>query len=252
MPEKIVELDHVASRLPASVLEKKSPTPDAFATRQQRDVDLIGRALWINCWISTGSNVRNCRVLRAPLFCPVSIRSRRKVCPTGSTARKPLSMWKKSRLSTVRPAFTITTILIFLSKLTKEGKRAGSTRTRFCLQKKNVATPRHRRQCSQQHECRRRHCSTSVLSTERTRRTRRIRNMDRLTARLGEAANALPACKNCKQSVQIGCKTSPAVENRLHIHRTGCAKKPFCRLPDFLSNIGSASIQCFSSRSVIA
>ncbi|WP_157201741.1 hypothetical protein [Massilia sp. Root335] len=47
-----------------------------------------------------------------------------------------MSMWKKSRLSTVRPAFTITTILIFLSKLTKEGKRAGSTRTRFCLQKK--------------------------------------------------------------------------------------------------------------------
>ena len=47
-------------------------------------------------------------------------------------------------------------------------------------------------------------------------------------------------------------KTNPTVENRLHIHRTGCAERPLFLLPGFLSNIGSAPIQCLSSRSVSA
>jgi hypothetical protein len=51
--------------------------------------------------------------------------------------------------------------------------------------------------------------------------------LDRLSASVGKAEYALFACKNGKQSVQIDRKTDPTVENRLHIHRTGCAKNPF-------------------------
>jgi hypothetical protein len=47
-------------------------------------------------------------------------------------------------------------------------------------------------------------------------------------------------------------QTSSTVEKVLHIHRTGCAERPFFLLASFLSNIGSASIQCLSSRSAIA
>jgi hypothetical protein len=54
------------------------------------------------------------------------------------------------------------------------------------------------------------------------------------------------------QNDKIPSETNPTVENRLHIHRTGCAERPLFLLPGFLSNIGSASIQCLSSRSVNA
>jgi hypothetical protein len=57
-----------------------------------------------------------------------------------------LSLWEKSRLSTVRHAFTIITIFTFLSKLTKEGKAsrrekssAGTARPLFCLQEEQDA-----------------------------------------------------------------------------------------------------------------
>ncbi|NIA53087.1 hypothetical protein HAV22_05385 [Massilia sp. TW-1] len=44
-------------------------------------------------------------------------------------------------------------------------------------------------------------------------------------------------------------ETGSAVENVLHIHSSKCAEQPiFCRT-SFLSNIGSASIQCLSSQS---
>jgi hypothetical protein len=54
------------------------------------------------------------------------------------------------------------------------------------------------------------------------------------------------------QNDKITLKTRLTVENRLHIHRTGCAERPLFLLPGFLSNIGSAPIQCLSSRSVSA
>ena len=54
-----------------------------------------------------------------------------------------------------------------------------------------------------------------------------------------QPANVLPADK-----------TSSTVEKALHIHRIGCAERPFFLLAWFLSNIGSASIQCLSSRFV--
>jgi len=51
------------------------------------------------------------------------------------------------------------------------------------------------------------------------------------------------------QNDEITLKTSSTVENRLHIHRTGCAERALFLLSGFLSNIGSAPIQCLSSRS---
>jgi hypothetical protein len=66
----------------------------------------------------------------------------------------------------------------------------------------------------------------------------------------------LPALALCVtgsvRNDKITLKTKPTVENRLHIHRTGCAERPLFLLPGFLSNIGSAPIQCLSSRSVSA
>jgi hypothetical protein len=47
-------------------------------------------------------------------------------------------------------------------------------------------------------------------------------------------------------------KTGSTVEKVLHIHRSRCAERPLFLLARFLSNIGSASIQCLSSRSVSA
>jgi hypothetical protein len=47
-------------------------------------------------------------------------------------------------------------------------------------------------------------------------------------------------------------KTSSTVDKVLYIHSTRCAEQPFFLLAGFLSNIGSASIQCLSSRFVIA
>jgi hypothetical protein len=44
-------------------------------------------------------------------------------------------------------------------------------------------------------------------------------------------------------------KTASTVENVLHIHSRECAEEPIFSWPLFLSNIGSASIQCLSSRS---
>ena len=44
-------------------------------------------------------------------------------------------------------------------------------------------------------------------------------------------------------------KTEAAVENVLHIHSSKCAEQPIFPCQPILSNIGSASIQCLSSRS---
>jgi hypothetical protein len=53
-------------------------------------------------------------------------------------------------------------------------------------------------------------------------------------------------------SALVASKSSSTVDKVLHIHRTGCAEQPFFLLARFLSNIGSASIQCLSSRFVNA
>jgi hypothetical protein len=54
-----------------------------------------------------------------------------------------------------------------------------------------------------------------------------------------------PACKR----QQNACKTAASVEKRLHIHSSKCAEAAFLPAKAFLSKIGSAWIQCFSSPS---
>jgi hypothetical protein len=67
---------------------------------------------------------------------------------------------------------------------------------------------------------------------------------------LADNVSSPHACKNGKLNGKTTLKNSSTVENRLHIHRTGCAETAFWLLSAFLSNIGSASIQCLSSRFV--
>jgi hypothetical protein len=45
------------------------------------------------------------------------------------------------------------------------------------------------------------------------------------------------------------CKTLASVEKRLHIHSGECAKTGFLLVKAFLSKIGAALVQCFSSAS---
>lgn len=60
-------------------------------------------------------------------------------------------------------------------------------------------------------------------------------------------SNALSGGENGLYRTSDGLKTGTAVEKRLHIHRTGCAESALCTLRDFLSNIGAALVQDFSS-----
>jgi hypothetical protein len=50
-------------------------------------------------------------------------------------------------------------------------------------------------------------------------------------------------------SLQNARKTPASVEKRLHIHSSKCAEAVFLPAKAFLSKIGSAWIQCFSSAS---
>jgi hypothetical protein len=160
----------------------------------------------------------------------------------------------------------------FLSKLTKEGKPsrlpsrrfthttdgyAGTTQTLFCLQKKKakpviVATTtlamtqlfgrgisrqrfKHEADTARHPFCLQKERDAAIAST---------------TGSRPADAGDRPAGR--MQNDKSSAETNPTVENRLHIHRTGCAERPLFLLPGFLSNIGSAPIQCLSSRSVSA
>jgi hypothetical protein len=64
----------------------------------------------------------------------------------------------------------------------------------------------------------------------------------------------LPATASASRAVGlqtpvIVCKTAASVEKRLHIHSSKCAEAVFLPAKAFLSKIGSAWIQCFSSPS---
>jgi hypothetical protein len=52
-----------------------------------------------------------------------------------------------------------------------------------------------------------------------------------------------------KFSSPNACKTISSVEKRLHIHSSKCAEAAFLLAKPFLSKIGSAPVQCFSSSS---
>ena len=56
------------------------------------------------------------------MYCPVLLPSRNKPCPAPSNPRKPLSLWRKSGLSTVWWPFTITTNLYTSSYFYKTKK----------------------------------------------------------------------------------------------------------------------------------
>lgn len=98
---------------------RNTPTSALPVLQLPNDADTIGRhfcptvhhRLWTRRCISTGRHVRNRDVSTAPICCPGLRQARRKAFPARSGMRKPLSMWKKSGLSTVQDAFTITTNL---------------------------------------------------------------------------------------------------------------------------------------------
>jgi hypothetical protein len=114
--------------------------------------------------------------------------------------------------------------LYYLSKLTKEGKTVAKTQTPFCLQKKRSWALSHPK-------------STQPLPDRH------------VVCRKNVMPMLHPEQRPHPASALFADKTSPAVEKALHIHRTGCAEQPLFLLARFLSNIGSASIQCLSSRS---
>jgi hypothetical protein len=115
----------------------------------------------------------------------------------------------------------------FLSKLTKEGK-AGAARTLFCLQKKKEVG----------------HCRVRTL-------TQALPDLC-LVCRKNEAPPSPPERRWHPASTLSTCKNGSTVEKALHIHRSRCAERTIFLPASFLSNIGSASIQCLSSRSVDA
>ena len=160
----------------------------------------------------------------------------------------------------------------FLSKLTKEGKlsqlqqscsrpsahdHAGTMQMPFCLQKKKQSRPSMATTAP---------AMTQLFDRGLSRQRFNVRQtlLDiRLVCRKNETHPSPPqrdrvlltlaiCTAGSMQDHKIALKTNPTVENRLHIHRTGCAERPLFLLPGFLSNIGSAPIQCLSSRSVSA
>lgn len=58
--------------------------------------------------------MRKCQPCALPFFCPVNVQSGYSACSSVCGQRKPLSLWRKSSLSTVECPFTITTSFIFL------------------------------------------------------------------------------------------------------------------------------------------
>jgi hypothetical protein len=115
--------------------------------------------------------------------------------------------------------------LYYLSKLIKEGKPPRTTQTLFCLQKKKNLALSHPK-------------PTQPL-------------LDVCPVYRKNVMPPLhPEQRPHPASTVSADKTSSTVEKALHIHRIGCAERPLFLLAWFLSNIGSASIQCLSSRSV--
>jgi len=66
--------------------------------------------VWTSPCISTGANVQKRRHSLPPEICTPSVQAGYTACPAHRHARKPLSLWRKSGLSTVNGAFTTTTI----------------------------------------------------------------------------------------------------------------------------------------------
>jgi hypothetical protein len=67
------------------------------------------------------------------------------------------------------------------------------------------------------------------------------------TADLGRSMSSrMQTDKFCSPNA---CKTISSVEKRLHIHSSKCAEAAFLLAKPFLSKIGSAPVQCFSSSS---
>jgi hypothetical protein len=122
----------------------------------------------------------------------------------------------------------------FLSKLTKEGK---APRLRLAAK---PARPERPFVCKKKE---------SALSQPKP-------TQSLLDVCLVYRKNAMPTShpdpRSHPASALQASKTGSTVDKVLHIHRSRCAEQPFFLLAGFLSNIGSASIQCLSSSFVIA
>ena len=79
--------------------------------------------VWTSPCISTGGNVQKRRDLLPPEICTPSVQAGYRACPAHRNVRKPLSLWRKSRLSTVNAAFTTITIF-YVYLLIKQIKEA--------------------------------------------------------------------------------------------------------------------------------
>jgi hypothetical protein len=121
--------------------QKKSPTPARPTLHPSCDVDAAAwfsgckqeksTRLWTSRCISTGVNVRNRWSCPRPIFCPVYVQPRFKPCTAAFESRKPLSLWKKFGLSTVRRPFTITTNLYSYSYSFKTKTRKNRSQHRW-------------------------------------------------------------------------------------------------------------------------
>ena len=77
------------------------PFPLLASLQASASATRYARRLWTNPCISTGANVQKQRQLWMPKICTPSVQARYRVCSGHRNARKPLSLWRKSRLSTV-------------------------------------------------------------------------------------------------------------------------------------------------------
>jgi hypothetical protein len=127
--------------------------------------------------------VRNRATWPQPIFCPVNVLARRKPCSAVSSARKPLSLWSKLVLSTVRRPFTIYYQFKYLSKLTNTKKplrveKLNTARRKCFVCRKNWTPASRREQRSRNDHAARsrhhlvgkrqgRHDATVLMSSER-------------------------------------------------------------------------------------
>jgi hypothetical protein len=171
------------------------------------------------------------------IFCPVSVPARSKPCPAASSTRKPLSMWRKSGLSTVLAPFTITTnlyiYLIFLKQLScfarinrrwRPQARPTPASELVCQQKgRDASLPQGTANAAAAHPFFCLQESGRIDVAKRTPEPER----QQPCCKVPLAARTCFSCKTSKFSQQTAPKTASLVEKRLHIHSGKCAEARF-------------------------